>query len=123
MTAALTDASQETIILASKRVDIETEIHPIPGHCLRRSYRPWDSKHISTARVGNQYTKRTLSHRQTGERSEHLPFMEKILTVNSRLSCSTFRDSFTNKEGHLPYGQSVSNNLERILTRQSHSEM
>jgi len=44
----------------------------VPGHCLRRSYRPWGSKHISTARVGNQYTKRTLSHRKTGERSEHL---------------------------------------------------
>lgn len=30
--------------------------------------------------------------------------MEKILTVNSRLSCSTFRDSFTDK-GHLPYSK------------------
>ena len=33
--------------------------------------------------------------------------MEKILTVNSRLSCSTFRDSFTNK-GHLPYSKQQS---------------
>ena len=54
-------------ILASKRVGIEAEIHSIPG-CPR----PWRSKHISTARMGNQYTKRTLFHRKTGESAKEV---------------------------------------------------